>query len=162
MHRRVLVLAVALAAIAPSAVSAEPDPKAAWRYRHGLFEGLALHLMDASYIADHLDKGRTGDLLSHAIVMHETSKLLTRSFVPGTGSDVVPESRAKPEIWADEAGFAAALTALQDSTARFVKVAKKKDVEAVKAGLEAVGAACGGCHQAYRGPKPQAPEEHAE
>jgi cytochrome c556 len=72
----------------------------------------------------------------------ETAKL----FPPGTGRDVVPTTRAKPEIWTQRADFEAALTALIDATNTIGDDAKKGDVEKVKSDWTNLAKACGACH----------------
>ncbi len=68
-------------------------------------------------------------------------------------NSMTPDSRAKPEIWADMAGFKAALAKFQTSVDEVVAMADKGDLAAVKEGMKAVGGACGGCHRVYRGPE---------
>jgi len=72
----------------------------------------------------------------------ETAQL----FPPGTGRDVVPTTRAKPEVWTQRADFEAALTALIDATNAIGDDAKKGDVEKVKADWTNLAKACGACH----------------
>jgi len=67
-------------------------------------------------------------------------------FPPGTGRDVIPTTRAKPEIWTQRADFEAALVALMDTTKSLSDDAKKGDVAKVKADWADVAKACGACH----------------
>jgi cytochrome c556 len=76
----------------------------------------------------------------------EHLKKLAQLFPPGTGRDVVPATRAKPEIWTQRADFEAALTALMDATKTIAEDAKGGDVEKVKADWTSLAKACGGCH----------------
>ncbi len=71
-------------------------------------------------------------------------------WVPGTEQGAVAGSRAKAEIWSDAAGFAEKFAALEKAGADLIGVA---DVDGVKAGMAAIGGACKGCHETYRGPK---------
>ncbi|MGJ8618240.1 MAG: c-type cytochrome [Sulfitobacter sp.] len=71
-------------------------------------------------------------------------------WVPGTEQGAVDGSRAKAEIWSDAAGFADKFAALEKASAELMGVA---DVDALKAGMGAVGGACKACHESYRGPK---------
>ena len=73
-------------------------------------------------------------------------KKLAQLFPPGTGRDVVPDTRAKPEVWTERADFDAAITALVDASKTMSDDAKKGDVERVKADWTAVAKACGACH----------------
>jgi cytochrome c556 len=68
-------------------------------------------------------------------------------FPPGSGQEAGVKTAAKPEIWSDSAGFAAAAKGLQDAVA---KLDAAGDVNGAKAALMDVGKACGACHAKYR------------
>jgi cytochrome c556 len=69
-------------------------------------------------------------------------------FPAGSGGG---ESKAKPEIWTDAAGFE---KAMKDAHAAAVALQSVKDEAAFGPALGAVGASCKGCHDKYRMPKP--------
>jgi cytochrome c556 len=73
-------------------------------------------------------------------------KKTAQLFPPGTGRDVVPATRAKPEIWTQRADFEANLTALISATNALGEAAKSGDVEKVKAEWANAARACGACH----------------
>lgn len=54
---------------------------------------------------------------------------------------------AKPEIWTDAAGFAAAWTSFDTAVA---SLEATQDQAGLKAAFPALGAACKGCHEKYR------------
>jgi cytochrome c556 len=76
----------------------------------------------------------------------EHLKKVAQLFPPGTGRDVVPESRAKPEVWTQRANFEAALKALIDASDAIGDDAKKGDADKVKADWTNLAKACGACH----------------
>ena len=76
----------------------------------------------------------------------EHERKIAQLFPPGTGRDVVPATRAKPEIWTQRADFEATLKALMDATQTIASDAKSGDVDKVKADWTTVAKACGGCH----------------
>lgn len=57
------------------------------------------------------------------------------------------KSEAKPEIWSDAAGFAAAWKSLDGAVAGLETVT---DEASLKAAFPALGGACKGCHEKYR------------
>ena len=57
------------------------------------------------------------------------------------------KSEAKPEIWSDAAGFAAAWTKFDGAVAA---VAASTDEASLKAAFPALGGACKGCHETFR------------
>jgi cytochrome c556 len=62
-------------------------------------------------------------------------------------------SAAKPEVWSDAKGFAAAEAALKVQTAKLAQLSDGGDVAALKAQAGALGGACKACHDAYRAPE---------
>lgn len=73
-------------------------------------------------------------------------------WIDGTEQGVVAGSRSKPEVFSDAAGFDEKFVALQTATAAMVTAAGT-DLPSLQAAMGPVGAACGDCHKAYRGPK---------
>lgn len=57
-----------------------------------------------------------------------------------------PKSSAKPDIWANWSDFEAKAKALGDAA----NALDPSSLDTVKAGMDAVGGACGACHKAYR------------
>ena len=57
-----------------------------------------------------------------------------------------PESRSKAEIWTSMDDFAAKAKGLGDAAAAL----DTTSLDSVKAGLGAIGGACGACHQTYK------------
>jgi cytochrome c556 len=60
------------------------------------------------------------------------------------------ETKAKPEIWSDNAGFVKAAAAMGAAATKLAELAKAGDADAVAAQIKEVGAACGACHKDYR------------
>ena len=60
------------------------------------------------------------------------------------------KTAAKAEIWTDAAGFTAAVSKLQDETAKLQTVATAGDIDAIKAQARATAGACKNCHDTYR------------
>jgi cytochrome c556 len=66
------------------------------------------------------------------------------------GSETGHNTKAKPEIWSDSAGFAKDADDLATAAGKLAASFKAGDDAAVPDQLKAVGAACGACHRAYR------------
>lgn len=94
-----------------------------------------------------------------AIVKAQAAKLsqlaatLPTWFPAGTGPEAGVKTRALPVIWTDGPGFSAAAKNLAVETAKLNALASAGDVAGAGAQMQAVGAACGGCHKKYRGPE---------
>ncbi len=73
-------------------------------------------------------------------------------FPAGSGRESGAKTGAKPEVWSDPAGFAAAVQRLQGETAKLQQIAARGDIDALKAQVRATGGACKNCHDKYRLP----------
>ncbi|HEY3697688.1 MAG TPA: cytochrome c [Spongiibacteraceae bacterium] len=64
----------------------------------------------------------------------------------------LPDSKAKPEIWGDSAGFDKKVADFREHAAALVKVSasEKTASDAFKTAAAAVGQDCKGCHEAYK------------
>jgi cytochrome c556 len=90
---------------------------------------------DASTVAKH-----AGEMAAN---LETASKLFPAGSAGG-------ESRAKPEIWSDAAGFE---KAMKDGIAAAKALQAVKDEAAFGPAFKAVGASCKSCHDKYRAPK---------
>jgi cytochrome c556 len=94
-------------------------------------------------------RGQSTDLAgvaSRATQASEQLKKFGQLTPPGTGRDVVPKTRAKPEIWTQRADFDAALTKMIAETDAIGNAAKSGNLDGVKAQWLKVAEACGACH----------------
>ena len=73
-------------------------------------------------------------------------------WLEGSEQGAVAGSRAKAEVWSDASGFEEKAVALETAAAAMVTAAGT-DLDSLRAAMGGVGAACGDCHKAYRGPK---------
>ena len=74
----------------------------------------------------------------------------------GASTQGVP-SRAKSEIWANPADFAAKNAALVEATKALATAAAAEDADGFASALASTGAACKGCHDSYQAPPPAKP-----
>ena len=70
-------------------------------------------------------------------------------FPAGSETGTSADSFAKPELWASTDDFLAKLADL-NTAAEALKTAAGTDADQMKAGVMALGKACGACHSAYR------------
>lgn len=73
-------------------------------------------------------------------------------FPKGSGPEAGVKTSAKPQIWSDPQGFAAAVQKLQAETGKLQQVAAAGDMAAIKAQVQATGGACKNCHDKFRVP----------
>jgi cytochrome c556 len=91
-------------------------------------------------------------LSANATKMNALASQEATWFPKGSGRESGVKTGAKPEIWSDPAGFAAAVQRLQGETAKLQQIAAGGDLEAFKAQGRAAGGACKNCHDKYRFP----------
>ena len=84
---------------------------------------------------------------ANATTIADHIKMASALFPAGSGGG---ESRAKPEIWTDAAGFE---KAMKDAHAAAVALQSVADEAAYRPALGALGASCKSCHDKYRIPK---------
>jgi len=90
------------------------------------------------------------DAVPAATTVNDIAKKLKAVFPAGTGRDIVPKSRAKPEVWSKRAEFEAAADKLVAESAKLVDAAKTGNIDTFRAQFKVYVGACGGCHD---GPK---------
>ncbi|HEY1932037.1 MAG TPA: cytochrome c [Acetobacteraceae bacterium] len=66
------------------------------------------------------------------------------------GSDKGDNTKAKPEIWSDPAGFNKAADDFVAQANKLVMLAKADDAASMPAQVKAVGAACVACHKKFK------------
>lgn len=76
-----------------------------------------------------------------------------RWFPRGTGPEAGAKTGALPVIWQRNAQFGNAANQLVNATRNFQRVAASGDVGQIRAAFPAVGAACKGCHETFKGDK---------
>lgn len=73
-------------------------------------------------------------------------------FPAGSGLQPGAKTRAKPEIWTQPAKFKAAQDAFAKAADNFQLAVTSKNVTAIRAGAQKLGATCKGCHDSFRAP----------
>jgi cytochrome c556 len=66
------------------------------------------------------------------------------------GTETGHDTKAKPEVFSDPAGFAKAAQAASDAATSLAEAAKAGDAAEFAARFKTLGGACGACHRTYR------------
>jgi len=85
----------------------------------------------------------------NAEIVAAMAKLPWAGFGPGT--DKGAATKAKPEIWSEQAKFREASEKAMAETAKLAAAAKTGNLDAMKAAFGATAGSCKACHDAYRG-----------
>lgn len=155
-----LALAAGVIAAAPIAMSFAQSANEAVSVRRAAMKELGAH---SKAIGDFLkgsedpkkviELGTIGDMELRAEAIASTADRIVALFPAGTGIDSQPPKTtgAKPEIWSDSAGFAAAAANLKTQALAVLKAAEAEDKKALAAAFAQMGKeGCGGCHNKYR------------
>ena len=145
-HLPALALGGALLVIASHVSIAQSPPAQVVKERQDAMESLwPKYYRDISTALKN-DSPDLGVVATRSALAVEELRKISQLFPPGSGRDVVPDSRAKPEIWTQRAEFEATLKALIDATAALGDAAKSGNTEKVKAEWQEAAKACAGCH----------------
>lgn len=149
MHTAVKMgLGIALATSVAAVAFAQTPAERAIEYRQGAFQvmGWNMGAMAAMVKAERpFDKD---EFLRRATNVENAAALPWEAFGAGTGSGA--PTKAKPEIWKDQAKFKQYADALQAESVKLVAAAKLGTLDAVKGPFAAVGKACSNCHDDFR------------
>jgi cytochrome c556 len=88
------------------------------------------------------------EFLRRAMNLDQLVKWPWEGYVPG--SDQSPSTRAKPEIWKEQAKFTQYGDRLQVEAAKLVAAAKTGDLNQIKPVFGEVGKLCSDCHDDFR------------
>jgi len=142
-----------MAGLLASPVAQSQDAKmieSAVKYRQGAFSMIGWHIGPLGAMAKGKMDFDAAVFAANAQAIAELAKYPENAFPEGSSSDSV-ETRAKPEIWSDAAGFGEKLEAFKSASGELASVAAgASSFDDVKAAFGALGKSCKGCHDDYR------------
>ena len=141
----VLALAGVVTALPAAAQFAKPED--AVKYRKAAFTVMAAHFGRVGAMVNGRVPFDAAAAQANMEVANTMAKLPFTAFGPGTD---VGDTRAKPNVWTDNAKFVAAATKMQDEMAKLNAAAKTGNLDQIKAAFGPVGQACKACHDDFR------------
>ncbi len=147
--KRLPLLALAIAGIVTALPAAAQfaKPEDAVKYRKAALTVMAAHFGRVGAMVQGRVPFDAAAAQSNLEIATMMSKLPFAAFGPGTD---VGDTRAKPNIWTDNAKFVAAATKMQDAMAALNTAAKSGNLDQIKAAFGPVGQACKACHDDFR------------
>jgi len=149
----VVALSVLSVSLLASQSALSQDAKiieAAVKYRQGAFSMIGWHIGPLGAMAKGEMEFDAATFASNAQAIADLAKYPENAFIDGSSSDDV-ETRAKPEIWSDAAGFGEKLEAFKSASAELASTAAgAASLDDVKGAFGALGKSCKGCHDDYR------------
>ena len=154
---KLMVLMVAAGAVLASGVLAQEaaeDPFAdSVEMRHGLMLQMATDLGKVGAMAKEeapYDAAVAGKAAANIAAI--ASVLSMDQFPAGSEYQKSADSFALQAIWENQEDFLQKIADLNTATAAF-QTASATDLDSLKAGMAALGGACGACHKVYRQPE---------
>lgn len=128
------------------------DHSAIMKARHDHYEEMGRAMKG---INDQLKSGSpdVAAVQRHAALIAGYGPQIPGWFPQGSGPESGRKTRAKAEIWSDNAAFQAAARRLEQVSAEFARTAQGGDVAAIRAALPALRSSCSDCHDRFRGPE---------
>lgn len=117
------------------------------KYRKAAFTVMGAHFSRVGAMVNGRVPFDAAVAAENAALAETLSKLPWAGFVPGTDKG---DTRAKPEIWTEQAKFNAGADKMQAELVKLSAAAKTGNLDAVKTAFGAAGQSCKACHDAYR------------
>jgi cytochrome c556 len=143
-----LVLAAAAAATAVPASAQFAKPEDAVKYRQSALFVMGQHFSRIGAMANGRVPYDAAAAVQNAEIVADMAKLPWAGFGPGT--DKVTPSRAKAEIWTEQAKFKEHNEKLVAESGKLLAAAKTNSLDNLKVAFGATANTCKGCHDAYR------------
>lgn len=141
------VLAAAAATLAVPASAQFAKPEDAIKYRQSALTVMASHFGRVAAMANGRVPFNAQVAADSAAIAEFMSKLPWQGFVAGSDTG---NTKAKPEIWTDNAKFKEASEKMQGEMSKFAAAAKTGNIDAIKAAAGATGGSCKACHDNFR------------
>ncbi len=142
-----LALAAALTTLCVPATAQFQRPDDAVQYRQAVFTVMNNHLGRIGAMTTGRTPFNAEAATGSANVLEVLSKLPWEGFVAGTDKG---DTRAKPEIWAEQDKFREGADKLQAAATQLAAAARTGNLDSVKTAFGAVDQSCRACHRAYR------------
>ena len=142
------VLAASAAAVATPALAQFAKAEDAIEYRQGALFVMGNHFGRLGAMANGKVPFDAKVAADNAAIVETLSKLPWAAFGPGT--ETGHNTKAKPEVWTDNAKFKDAADKMIAEVAKLSAAAKTGNQDAIKAAFGAAGQACKGCHDNFR------------
>ena len=143
-----LVLAAAVVGIAMPASAQFAKPEDAVKYRQSALFVMSQHFGRIGAMVNGRVPYDAAAAVQNAEIVADMAKLPWAGFGPGT--DKVTPSRAKAEIWSEQAKFKEHNEKLVGETGKLLAAAKTNSMDNLKVAFSSTANTCKGCHDNYR------------
>ncbi len=134
--------------LAPFAAQAQfAKPEDAIKYRKAAFTVMASHFGRLGPVVKGERPYNAAEVSANVAIVEQMVKLPYVAFIPGSDKG---DTKAKPEIWSNEAKFKTAAETVDKAVDALGVAAKAGSLDQVKVAFGDVGKACKGCHDEFR------------
>lgn len=148
MKRTFAGIALAAMIAVPLSVQAQfAKVEDAVKYRKASFTVMAAHFSRVGAVVKGERPYDKAALEADVALVEMMAKLPWHGFVPESATS---DSRAKPEIWKEQAKFKAGADKFQAEVSKLSTAAKSGDLNTIKSAFGSVGQSCKACHDNYR------------
>lgn len=143
------LLAAATGLLIATGVSAQSfqKPEDAIKYRRSAFTVMAAHFGALGAMANGRAPFDAQAAARHGDVIALVSHLPFNGFVAGSDKG---ETRAKPEVWSEQAKFKGAAEKMQSEVGKLASAAKTGNLDNLKAAFGPAAQTCKACHDDFR------------
>lgn len=142
-----IAVAATMAALSAPASAQFAKPEDAIKYRQSALSVLGTHFSRVGAMANGRVPFDAKVAAENADIVAEMAKLPWAAFGPGTDKGT---TKAKAEIWSDQAKFKESADKLVAESAKLAAAAKTGNLDAVKTAFAATAGTCKACHDAFR------------
>lgn len=142
-----IALALGLSALAASAM-AQPKPENFVKQRQSAFALIGWYFSPMAAVARGEQPFNKADAEARTARLVTLASMPWEGFAPGTEN--VGNTKAKPEIWSQQAKFKAAADKMQEEMGKLAALAKAGDEAGFKKQFGVVGGTCKACHDDFR------------
>jgi cytochrome c556 len=139
--------AAAFALAAPVSAQSFAKPEDAIKYRQGAFRVLSAHFGVLGAMANNRTPFDAQAAARHGEVIALVSHLPFAGFVAGSDKG---ETRAKGEVWSEQAKFRGNAEKMQDAVGKLAAASKTGNLDNIKATFGPAAASCKACHDDFR------------
>ncbi|MEO8023846.1 cytochrome c [Polaromonas sp.] len=142
-----IATAAALLALSAPASAQFAKPEDAIKYRQSALFVMGQHFGRLGAMANGRIPFDAKVAADNADVVADMAKLPWAGFMPGTDKG---NTKAKPEIWTEQAKFKENNEKLMAESAKLAAAAKTGNLDSLKTAFAATAGTCKACHDAYR------------
>ena len=142
-----IAITATLVALAAPASAQFAKPEDAIKYRQSALSVMVTHFGRIGAMVNARVPFDAKAAAENADIVSDMSKLPWAAFVPGSDKG---NTKAKPEIWTDQAKFKENNEKLVAETAKLAAAAKTGNLDSLKTAFAATAGTCKACHDVYR------------